>query len=351
LKKIKLVPLLKILVLVRACYLIYRIVLRLGPANILAAARGADPFWLLAGLGAIAVRFLLWGFKWRIVLRRDQDVGYVTATKDIMAACFLNLITPTAKIGGGFFRAFAVRKRSGLPLSEAYGLVFSDQATFFTGKLLLFGGMLYYAVLLVPALGLRRWYLAPGLLFFVPALLLLTCRGPLLQRVQRSFWGDGLQRRVSALFRRDSTRNRPGFMGRLLAPLLAHGTNREIFFFDILLSALSFGIFCASNAMVLRALGATAPLATVTLAMMLGYLFGSVLGFMGGIGVTELFLIELFTRAGIDAEIATTGTLLHRALFYLFLILVGGPAAWRAGWHFGAPVTPAESADDASTPE
>ena len=64
---------------------------------------------------------------------------------------------------------------------------------------------------------------------------------------------------------------------------------------------------------------------TVGLVVMVGYLLGTLLGIMGGVGVTEVFLIELYTRAGIPEQAAVAGALLHRGLFYAYIIAVGGP--------------------------
>jgi uncharacterized membrane protein YbhN (UPF0104 family) len=44
-------------------------VLWLGPRRIAAAARDADPAWLALAVFFVAVRYLVWGFKWWWMLR------------------------------------------------------------------------------------------------------------------------------------------------------------------------------------------------------------------------------------------------------------------------------------------
>ena len=78
----------------------------------------------------------------------------------------------------------------------------------------------------------------------------------------------------------------------------------------------------------LRHWGVETSVILVSLGVMLGYLVGSVLGIMGGIGVTELFLIKLYQQMGIPTEAATAGALLHRGLFYLSVLSVGGLSTW-----------------------
>ena len=46
----------------------------------------------------------------------------------------------------------------------------------------------------------------------------------------------------------------------------------------------------------------------------------------GGIGATELALIGLYGHLDVPAEAAATGALLHRAGYYLVILVAGGAA-------------------------
>jgi len=95
------------------------------------------------------------------------------------------------------------------------------------------------------------------------------------------------------------------------------------------LAALAFASLCVANGLALKAVGAEASWIVVAGCAALGYFAGTVVGVMGGVGVTEAALIELYTRTGIDPTVAAAGALLHRAAFYGITLLWGAAALWR----------------------
>jgi uncharacterized membrane protein YbhN (UPF0104 family) len=107
-------------------------------------------------------------------------------------------------------------------------------------------------------------------------------------------------------------------------PLLDVGRTIRVAPQDLSLAALSFGSLCLANALVLQALGADAPLFQVAVAVVVGYFAGTVVGTLGGIGVTEVALIKLYGMAGVSTEAATAGALLHRASYYAVILVAGG---------------------------
>ena len=115
------------------------------------------------------------------------------------------------------------------------------------------------------------------------------------------------------------------WLERMLLPVLNHGSLTTSYLPDVVLGAMGFSTLCLSNAMILRALGAEAPLALVSVAVLGAYLAGTLLGAWGGIGVTEAALTGLFVQIGIPAELAATAALLHRAVFYSVAAVGGTP--------------------------
>lgn len=316
---------------------IVKIIVDLGPRQVWRAALHADPLYLVLGFLALAARFGVWSVKWFLIMRRKTHLSLSLLTRLVLAGNFLNLVTPTAKLGGGFFRAAVLKKKQGWPFFAAYGWVLTDQFSSFLGNIFLVGLSLTGAAFLFPASNWRVPMIAGGLLCLGVVLLWPFLRRPLWGWIQRSGSAERLRKWLPKKFRNleskgGDRRDRRSRAEDLFEPLLCNGTARQIYLGDILLSALSYGLFCGSNALVLIGLGATAPVVSVTLAVMFGYLGGTALGILGGIGVTELFLIKLYTSAGISGEIATAGALLHRGIFYLFCLLVGGWAVWREGW-------------------
>ena len=75
-------------------------------------------------------------------------------------------------------------------------------------------------------------------------------------------------------------------------------------------------------------MGSQVSIASLSLAIMLSYFAGSVLGVMGGVGVTELFLMKTYALIGVEETTAAAAALLHRFLFYVFILVVGGLSTW-----------------------
>ncbi len=331
--KIKLSTVLKAL-LVAACFgFLVKIVYDLGPAKIWAAARAADAYWLLACLPPLAARYWIWGLKWRLMLARKTALPQKFAHRLILAASFINNLTPTAKLGGGFLRAIILSKRTGWHLAESYGWVFADQITNFYGKMFLFGLLMTSAPLVLPAdsgQSALAW-VGQGLACFAIAASWLPTRPRLRHWAQNSKRAAKLGEWFPKILRKSKAAGPKNWLQLVLEPLLTRGTVKQVVLVDIVLSGMSFYAFCLSNALVMKALGAEASVLSICLMVMVGYLAGTILGISGGIGVTELFLIKLFVLIGISNEIATAGALLHRVVFYLYNLLVGGWAAWREG--------------------
>ena len=114
---------------------------RLGPRRVLELALEADAIWLLLSLLPVIARYLIWGYKWQRMLSRERRVPLRHAVRLLMAGVFVNLTTPTAKLGGGVLRAAALHKRYGFELSSAFGWVLADQMTNVLGSMLLFGAL------------------------------------------------------------------------------------------------------------------------------------------------------------------------------------------------------------------
>jgi len=329
--KLKLSTIVKALLIVVCFAFLVKIVVDLGPARVWAAAREANVYWLLACVPPLFMRYWLWGLKWRLMVARRRLMPQKLMHRLILAASFINNLTPTAKLGGGFLRAIILSKRTGWRLSEAYGWVFADQITNFYGKMFLFGVLLCLAPLLLPDAPQAMAMFWAGLGCFALSFSWLPTRPRLRRWAARSKSAARLSEWFPKMLRKRQRDGRSDWLKQALDPLLSQGATRQILTVDIMMGGLSFYAFCLSNAVAMKALGAEAPLLTICLMVMVGYLASTVLGLTGGIGVTELFLIELFIMIGISDEIATAGALLHRAIFYAYNLAIGGWAAWREG--------------------
>lgn len=328
-KKWKPSGLLKFLALLICFAFLARIIMELGPQQVWETALQAEPLGLILSALLLIAMFALWALKWQRIAAREFKLPFASSFRLIMVGNFINTLTPTAKLGGGFIRALGLKRIKGMRMSEAYGWVLADQIGNFWGKTLLFGITCALVAQLqdmaqwrTPLVGIALGCLALTALWF-------PIRPRIWNGVVKRGREGGFQRWIPKMLK---NRGNPEEQAQAIArPAFSLGTPLQILGVDMGFSAVALALFCLSNGFVLNALGSTAPMTLICLAVMLSYLGGAVLGFTGGIGVTELILIKVYSMAGVAPETAAAGALLHRAMFYVFSFTVGGYAAWREG--------------------
>jgi uncharacterized protein (TIRG00374 family) len=304
---------------------------RLGPRRVLQAAAQADPLWLALALAAVLARFLIWGFKWMLILRRRGRVSYHLCLGLVLAGSFVNLTTPTAKLGGGIVRAMLLARRRRWPPIEVYGWSLTDQLTNLLGQWLLFSVVAIAAAPRLADAGARIALLVSGIFVLGVVVGVGLVRTRLLLLSRRAEVGQFIGRLIPARFRNDrQDAVSSEWVSQLAGPVL-HGHFLTVYSRDLVLGGLGFACLCVSNVMVFRALGADVSLVLGSAAVLLGYLAGTLVGIWGGIGVTEVALTGLFVQLGLPLEVAATGALLHRAGFYLIVLLAGGPTLLTLG--------------------
>ncbi len=304
---------------------------KLDLRRVLALALESDLRWLGLSIVPVLARFLVWGGKWHRMLLREGPVAFGTAMRLVMAGCFVNLTTPTAKLAGGFLRAMLLHRRLGWRKSTSYGWALADQITTSTGYVLLFGVLAVLSAVSWPSGAMRAAFGGTGTLAIVVVVLALSLRGKVGRAAARPRFAAILARWTPARLRREGQDGgSPPWVGRVLRPLLHQG-GPGVLVGDVLLSGLSFWMLCLANAWVLKGLEVEAPLATISLAVVIGYGAGTGLGPWGGIGVTEAALTALFVQSGIEPDAAAAGALIHRATYYVVAAGWGGVALWGAG--------------------
>jgi uncharacterized membrane protein YbhN (UPF0104 family) len=309
-----------VLVVVCVAWLAW-IVASLGPGRVWHVARQADPTLLALSFLAIVARFLIWAVKWTLMLRRRGAIALGHVTLALLSGNFVNLTTPTAKLAGGFVRAALVDRRTGWGFASVYGWSFADQFTNVFGNLTLYGLLAVTAGFTVAPGGTRIGFLASGAAALAVVAAMVAARSKAWTLVQKPSVARFMARFTPERFRilGEATWVRPVF-----EPLLAVGRTSRVAPQDLGLGALSFGALCLANALVLQALGSDAPLPRIGVAVVIGYFAGSVLGTLGGVGVTEVALIKMYGMAGVSPEIAAAGALLHRASYYAVILSWGG---------------------------
>jgi uncharacterized membrane protein YbhN (UPF0104 family) len=297
---------------------------RLGPRGVLDAALAADARWLALSIVPVVARYAIWAVKWQRMLARERAVSLRDATRMVMAGCFVNLTTPTAKLGGALLRAAVLERRHGFELSAALGWVLADQLTNVLGSLLLFGVLALAGGALAPAGG-AAGYGAAGVLALLLLAGMLVARAPLGRAAERPRLAAALARWTPARFHAPG--REPGAWVRpFLAPLARKTTGG-----DIAAGALSFAALCVASALALHATGGGPAPWVVAVAVGVGYFAGNGLGPWGGIGVTEAAMAGVYLQLGVSGEAAAAGVLLHRGAYYAVGLGWGGLALARLG--------------------
>ncbi len=304
----------------------------LDPRRVLAAAASADRGWLAASVLAVVARFAVWTVKWRIMVLREGPFGWLDSARTLMAAAFVNLTTPSAKLAGGFVRAAMVRRRTGWELARCYGWAFADQFTNTLGNVSLNGVVCLGAIASWPSAGGQRVLLGLGVASIVGVTVVVSLRGYAWRQAARPGVSRWLARFTPARFCvEESQGTRAGWLEPVLAPLLNIGATSKVVPADLALAALSCSFLCVSNACALEAVGLHVPILPAAAATILASFLGTVASTPGGIGATEIALISLYGQLDVPPDAAAAAALLHRSGYYLVTLAAGGAALAAEG--------------------
>lgn len=291
--------------------------------------RDSDHRWLALSFAAMIGRYGIWGLKSGRMFRRQAPFPTGAAVRGVVAGAFVNLVTPTAKVAGGLYRAAKVRAITGWRVSTSYGWIVADQFTNGLGSTLFFG-----AIAISAGTGLGgpggKSLTAIGVASLLSVVLFVIGRDTLWGAVRR----PRMRRLLSKLSLVRSTRSESdpdqrSWFEAWLSPLLEGPGGTRALVEDIAAGTVSLACFALANAAAFRAIGVDAPLAEVTVILTLGTLAGGVVG-MGGVGVTEAALVGLYAGFGISRPEAAAATLMHRFVLYAVVVGWGGWALWRS---------------------
>ncbi len=298
----------------------------LDPRKAWRIARDADAYWLALSVVPLILRFVLWGVKAGGMLRRETPVTNADATRSVLAGAFLNLVTPSAKLAGGVYRAAALRRRTGWRFSRAHGWIVADQVTNGVGSLALFGALAVAAAPAVTDGTLAAWVRGVGVASLAATVAFVFGRRALWALFHRPPIRRWLSRRRPVWSSRSPDDPDPrAWYDVWLAPTLEGRGGAAGLAVDLTLAAVSWGMLCLGNALVFRAIGVEASIPLLATVLVIGVFAGSLVG-MGGVGVTEAALVGLYTQIGISGPEAAAGALLHRVSYYAVILTWGAVA-------------------------
>jgi uncharacterized protein (TIRG00374 family) len=243
----------------------------------------------------------------------------------IMAGSFASLTTPTAKLAGGVLRALLIKSITGWRTATSYGWALADQITNLLAYLLLVGVCALGTGLSLSPGSSARPYLLSGsgaLLLLLTLLLLRNAAWRIARHPRPARW---LARITPKRFTVTGPEGRSAtWLEPMLRPLLQVGQTWRIAPVDLGLGAASWGSMCVASALAIRALGVDASIPSVAVALIVASVVGTISP--GGVGATEAFLIAMLISMGVPGDVAAAGALLHRASYYIVILVWGGIA-------------------------
>jgi uncharacterized protein (TIRG00374 family) len=310
-----------------AVYLVHHLVAAVGWSDLAARLRGARPAGLALAAGCVVLHLWLWGYRWKVAIRRvDARPRRRVIFAALAAAASVNLVAPFARVLGGLLRARYLSRAGSHSLAAFYGVVLFDQIAHIVVMAVLTGAALVSGLWL---LGRWGWALALGLL--LAALLAtfffweerLTARGP--QWLAR--WLESRAQQHRGLRRAALARGHETL--RMLAGLLA---DRRLRGQATLLGVAIFLASALAQGAVFAALGERPGALVVMVTVALGTAAGTLAGTPGGLGATEAAMIALYVALDVDRLDAAAAALAYRAVYYGVVFATGLPSAAILEW-------------------
>jgi glycosyltransferase 2 family protein len=337
---------LKGVVIVLTLYLTYRFITHTEfkwsrLAHRVAAARAP---YIALGTGLLLARYALWDWRFRLAARRavGRSSGAVLGFFVLLASAALNLITPTARVLGGFMRARYFARANNRPFGFLYGVVLYDQIAHHAVM-----SVCTWITLIATAFALGRNGIGTAALAALVASALLLAA---LSRRRDSFGENPIVRFLARRAERAEGRLQSVFAHGheavgVFVRLLAHVTLR---FQAAILGVVYFLVNAAAQWALFLAIGAPVNPLVVVAVVALGTAVGTLSGAPGGIGTTEIAMMASFKFLGVDEVLAAAGTLLYRGLHYAAVLAIGLPALALLEWRASGEGEEASSRDVAN---
>lgn len=324
-----------LLVTALAFWFLYRTLGDVGLARLWDRIVHAERWLLVAALAVTALRFLLLGVRWEILLRGETRVGLSHVLPVLMAGNFLSLVTPAVRVAGPILRAWYLSQETGKPRARFYGTIVADQASNFTvyGVAAILGG----AMVSLPP----RFRVSPamGAALLAALVIGLWVASILLRQVHH-----GEPSRAVRLLERFAAGAAPGWRSRMLAwvdhlvrSLSGSVVGGGAWWPSLALSAAIFAAVAAVQMMAFHAIGAPLTFIQAVFAVAGAGFIQILAAAPGGVGVTEASLIAVLGAMGADPESAAVGALLARFANYAILLPWGGWAFVRLQRRYGMP--------------
>ncbi|MGC9114334.1 MAG: lysylphosphatidylglycerol synthase transmembrane domain-containing protein [Candidatus Micrarchaeia archaeon] len=258
-----------------------------GPDKLVVSLASANPFLLFAAFAAIVAITVINGARFHILAR---SLGRLSFSNTFAALCLSQLVNQgmTAALGevskGALFK-----KLHGISFSRTIGIVFVERGQDFILALII--ALLFLSSSNIPWLSQVSLLLLP-----IIALIAVVLFAP-------SKWFNRFKR-FEAVYRLAR-----GFKQGV------RGLSRKVLFLSLVLTLLSLVFNGLANQLLLSAMGAPVPLATVLAFTSAALIAGFLSGLPGGLGSREVVLVALFSSLGVSAAVVIAASVLLRGFF------------------------------------
>jgi uncharacterized protein (TIRG00374 family) len=309
-----------------------------GVRELVATLSMARP-WLI---GAVLIAASFWLLAWALALRTILGTlgGRLSVIQSVgvyAGVLFSNNVTPFGQAGGEPVSALLISEVAETEYETALASIASaDALNFVPSTALSLVGIAYFSVVATAGSEALRWasVAAIGLAVVLPAVGFLGWRNRRRLEAAIGRTVTPVARAVGRWMPRTAPPTRAGVerrVGGFFESIETVGTDRSTLLFALGLSALGWLAQATALWLSLYALGVTAPVAAVLVAVPVGAI-ASVTPLPGGLGGIEAVLVGLLVPlAGISGATAAAAVVLHRGAIYWLPTLLGGGVASAVG--------------------
>lgn len=320
-------PVFGLLFLALALWLVGRFLAEVGWREVGARLRAAHPAWIAAALVCNVLQLWLWGFRWKLAIRRvDATPRRLIIYTTLAAAAAVNHVAPFARLLGGLLRARYMARAGQLTVSAFYGVVLFDQLSHLAVML-----ALTLVALVAGALLVHNYVLAAGMAAAAAAL-----GGVVLAWTGASEHGGGgrFVRRFarSRLAEWGPARSLARRGGETVSMFSRLAADRRLRWQVTALGLLIYAVNVFAQTCVFWAMGESPNPLVVAVTVSLGIAAGTLAGTPGGIGAAEAAMMALYVGLGVDRVTAAAAALLYRSLYYVVVLAIGIPSALVLEW-------------------
>ncbi len=311
----------QIIFLLLALLLLYFVLNKVGFGNIINTLKMLKWYYLLLAVGINLSMFLVWNYKWKLLVEKLGKIRFWDLFPMLMAGSFINTSTPTANVGGEPIRAYYLGRKIRKEKTRCFATIMIDKATN-TATSLVFVLFSILFITLFLKISTTVKVLTQSLVILAAIIIIVSV---LLRKLKMK----DVAKLFHPLFRKKFSdknqflkyvENKVGSIKEVMKEFFKDNkaVRKEVtlaFVMQLLTFAKAYVLFIA--------LGQNVNPLNVVIAISIAVTIGQLIIVPGGIGVVESSMISMYALMGINANIAATVAILDRIIHYFFALGIG----------------------------